>query len=610
MGFFSIILLVMLPFQQREVVYLEDASQDLILRFNDLQIFVDSTASMSFDDVREEDLFSLQTQFVPAEYCTSCAYWIKVPIVIDQNAERQWVLEFYDQTIDHITAYFPNPDGTYRVDTVGDSFPFTRKELDHKNFEWILNSKVEGKQFYYFRVKSHSYADIRLALHTINHFISYTLAEYFLYGIFYGMIVIIGLYNFLTYLAIGERKYLFYTFYLISVGIYALSVDGIAYQYIWPNAVEWNQIAHGTALFALIIWALVFAQRFLNTSIKAPMLHRLITYLIILRSAFFLYALIFDRQLFEWRSIEIIPLSVIFYSGIEILYKGYKPARLFVIAYGILFTGFLIKALMFFSLIPVMVMSYYSLHVAFLFEMLFLTLALGDRLRILKDNRDRAQRRIIMQQEENVKLKDQLNRELEQLVEKRTDELRKKNIMLEESNQKLAKQTNEISRINSMLDLDNWKLKNNIKEILQDRLINRQLDFNEFRRIFPDKISCYRFLDRLKWQNGFTCIKCGNNKYSDGQSKFSRRCTKCGYDESVTSNTVFHRIRFPVEKAFYILYVTNNRDSNLTLDELAERLDLRRNTVWAFKRKIEKLYKDKHKSKLMIDDLFSAHISA
>ncbi|MEJ2004648.1 MAG: 7TM-DISM domain-containing protein [Cyclobacteriaceae bacterium] len=112
MSIFSLILLVLLPFQQREVIYLEDASHDLVLRFNDLQVYVDSTAGMSFEEVRLKDEFALHTQFVPAEFCTSCSYWIRLPIVIDPGSDRQWVLEFYDQTIDHITAYFPRKDGS------------------------------------------------------------------------------------------------------------------------------------------------------------------------------------------------------------------------------------------------------------------------------------------------------------------------------------------------------------------------------------------------------------------------------------------------------------------------------------------------------------------
>ncbi|MBO6761092.1 MAG: transposase, partial [Roseivirga sp.] len=329
------------------------------------------------------------------------------------------------------------------------------------------------------------------------------------------------------------------------------------------------------------------------------------------RSLIFLYALVFDHSIFEYRNIEIIPLSLIFYSGIRVWLKGFKPARFFVVAYGILFLGFLTKALIYLSVIPLVTISYYSLHICFLLEMIFLTFALSDRVRILKSNRDRALQRIINQQKENAELKDKVNRELEEKIKERTRQLEEKNLLLASTNQKLIEQTKDINAINSKLDLDNWKLKNNIKEILQDRLINKNLSYEQFQKIFPDQPTCYRFLEKLKWGDGYHCAKCSNTKYNEGKTKFMRRCTKCGYNESVTSNSIFHGIRFPIDKAFFILYVTNNRQKEYTLDQLSEMLDLRRNTIWNFKKKIENVYDGdaKNSTTVLVHNLFSSHIN-
>lgn len=586
-----------------------DGKQEFLISGTDIEVFEDTGAKKTFAEVRNlRGAFKKPKKFDHQNYHPSSAYWIKLRLDVGKELNRQWLIEFYDQTIDSLIAYAPTKSGAYEKVVLGDYLPFSQKTFRHKNFEILIDRDLSSYQTYYFRIKSHTYADVRIAVRSINRFVQYSLFEYFLYGIFYGTILIISLYNILIYLAIREIKYLYYTFYILSVGVYALCVDGIAYQYLWPNSPGWNQIAHGTALFSLIIWALVFGQQFLNTKLRAPKIHVALNVSIILRSLLFVYAFFFDHNLFDWRNVEILPLSLIFYAGILVLYRGYKPARFFVMAYGVLFLGFLIKALLNLSVIPFLILSYYSLHISFLLEMLFLTFALSDRVRILKSNRDRALKRIIVQHQENVKLKDKVNKELEVLVAKRTRELQEKNIMLEETNQKLNQQTNEIAKINSILDLDNWKLKNNIKEILQDRLINKNLTLEEFNKIFPDKISCYRFLDRLKWGDGFECSKCGNTKYSAGQAKFSRRCSKCGYDESVTSNTVFHRIKFPIEKAFYILYLSNNRQNKYTLDELSEMLELRRNTIWNFKKKIERVFSEKENSHLIIPGLFTTHI--
>ncbi len=599
----------LLPWQSESTLILDGKQNEYLLSISDLYVLVDSVSDQSFEQIRsQEDKFRMISDFKPKEYCVACAYWLKVTIDLDETTNRSWLLEFYDQTIDSISAYFPDRTGIYRVNHVGDYLPFGQKSILHKNFEWLIDSNLKGPQVCYFRVKSHSYANVRIAIRTVNRFIYYSLNEYFLYGIFYGMIVIISIYNVLMFVAIKERRYLYYAFYIVSVGIYAMCIDGMAYQYLWPNWPQWNQIAYGTALFSLIFWSLIFCKKFLNTRTRAPRLNRLLNYAIFARSAIFIYGLVFDHAIFQHRNLEIIPLSLIFYTSIFIWTRGYKPARFFVLAYGFLFAGFLVKALLFFSVIPFVFLSYYSLHASFLLEMLFLAFALGDRLSILKETKDRALRRSILQYQENAKLKDKVNRELEEKIRERTIELEEKNELLAETNQKLHQQTEDINRINSQLDLDNWKLKNNMKEVLRDRLINKNLTFEQFQDIFPNKLACYQFLEKMKWSSGFACRKCNNDKYSPGTTKFSRRCTKCGYIESITSHTVFHRIKFPIEKAFYILYVTNNHSEDFTLDQLSDFLDLRRNTVWSFKKKIESLSKNNDsKSSNTLLNLFESH---
>src|SRR5690606_1118190 len=141
----------------------------------------------------------------------------------------------------------------------------------------------------------------------------------------------------------------------------------------------------------------------------------------------------------------------------------YKVARFFVIAYGMLFIGVTIKALVNAAIIPHHTLFYYSLHIAFLLEMLLLTFALADRVRILKDNRDRAMQRTIRQMETNAELKEKVNRELEHKVKERTQELEEKNRLLEEYARKVSEKDEEIKRINSLLDKDNYKLKSSIR---------------------------------------------------------------------------------------------------------------------------------------------------
>jgi len=575
--------------QAQQPVEIGDAINERNFLLKELSYYIDETNSITFSQASSigfSNRYRQHESYQNKDFKPNASYWIRFPVRHNANSKKIWLFEFYDQTIDHIEAYIPQEDGSYRGLVMGDTQPFDKRTFQHKNFEIHLDMKSDTVVYYYFNLRSHDFADIRIALRSVDRFVYYALNEYFLFGTFYGMILIIILYNFLVYLAIREIKNIYYIFYLLSVAAYAFSLDGIGFQYFWPNHPEWNDYMLGITLYAVIIWALVFTRRFLRTRGNVPKLDKALKLMIGLRSIMFVIELLFYPELLAYRSLEIIPLSLIFYTSIKVWSQGYRPARFFVFAYGQLFIGFFLRTLVYLNVLPFTTLSHYSLHISFVLEMLLLTFALGDRIQILKDMRDRALKRIIHQHEINMKLKDKVTRELEDKVQERTIELNEKNLLLEDTNLKLERQSAEINQINSILDLDNWKLKNSIKEVLNERLMEKTMDYTQFKTLYPDGLACDRFLENLKWEKGFHCRKCGNEKYFDGVQKFSRRCSRCGYNESITAYTIFHSIKFPIEKAFYIAYLTVTGNKDLTLDSLASQLGLRLNTVWSFKHKV------------------------
>lgn len=583
------ILITLATTSTAQLAVVNDEDDEHIFTLNELTYLIDRSDTLSIGAASTPAFaknFLRHGSYQNTDFQLGAAYWIRMPVQHSSQSQKQWIFEFYDQTIDHLEAFVPQEDGTYRQFVTGDQYTFDKRTFLHKNFEIQLPHYGDTTIYYYFKVRSHDFADIRIAFKSIDRFVFYVQNEYFLYGTFYGMILIITLYNFLVYLAIREIKNIFYIFYILSVAFYAMSLDGIGFQFIWPNHPEWNSIIVGVTLYSLILWALIFTRRFLSTKANASRLDKILKWTIVARTTLFVITLTFFPTLFSDRNIEIIPLSIIFYTGIVVWYGGYRPARFFVIAYGILFLGFFIRMLVYLNLLPFTIISHYSLHISFAVEMLFLTFALGDRIRILKHNRDRALRRIIHQHEYNMELKDKVNRELEEKVQERTLELDTKNHQLQESNQKLERQAIEINQINSMLDLDNWKLKNKIKEVLEERLMETTMSYDEFKTLYPDDLACYRSLENLKWENGFQCRKCGNEKYFQGAQKFSRRCTRCGYNESITAFTIFHSIKFPIEKAFYIAYLAVSGKKENTLEALSRKVGVGLNSVWGFRTKV------------------------
>jgi hypothetical protein len=121
-----------------------------------------------------------------------------------------------------------------------------------------------------------------------------------------------------------------------------------------------------------------------------------------------------------------------------------------------------------------------------------------------------------------------------------------------------------------------------MSKIFREGLRPEQLE-----EMFHSDEKCFEFLANLKWANGYTCKKCGNTNSCPGKEPFSRRCTKCKSKETATNGTIFHGVKFPISKAFYIAYNVCKGAKDISSYEFGRRLSLRQMTCWNFKTKIE-----------------------
>ncbi len=117
--------------------------------------------------------------------------------------------------------------------------------------------------------------------------------------------------------------------------------------------------------------------------------------------------------------------------------------------------------------------------------------------------------------------------------------------------------------------------------------ILKELSREEFKNRFMDKQACYDFLAELKWRDGYACKRCQAKVYIKGKQPASRRCSKCGYDESATTGTLFHKLKFGIDKALEMLYEIATGKKGANSIWLAERFGVNQKTAWLFRQKVQ-----------------------
>ena len=120
----------------------------------------------------------------------------------------------------------------------------------------------------------------------------------------------------------------------------------------------------------------------------------------------------------------------------------------------------------------------------------------------------------------------------------------------------------------------------------------------KFNKRFKEDLDCYEYLSVVKWEAGYRCRKCDYEKYCKGEKPFSRRCLKCKYDESSTSNTMFDKLKFSILIAFHIVFKIGTKKKGMSSLELSHEFELRQKTCWFFKQKVQQVMKSSMKSPL------------
>ena len=116
---------------------------------------------------------------------------------------------------------------------------------------------------------------------------------------------------------------------------------------------------------------------------------------------------------------------------------------------------------------------------------------------------------------------------------------------------------------------------------------HKSLSLFEFQQRFATDNQCLAYLAAEKWKDGYLCPKCGHTHYCQGNTLYSRQCTRCKHTASPTSGTLFHKVKFPLLKAFYIVYFVSTNKKGISSMELSRKLELRQKTCWYFKHKAD-----------------------
>lgn len=378
-------------------------------------VFRDPASTLTIEDIlsgqHDQDFVSSTDKYL-FFWHTDDTVWLRLEMdAIGRDPEEAYWIEAIDK-LERIYAYLVKEDGTYTVQKRGFSY-VEDQPVPFRSYLFEINDPAVSTV--YLKIDAEQLPITLISFgYTLDGLLDHLIEYKFYTGVFYGILGALLFYNLFLFVAFKEKAYLYYILYVLCFMFYQACLNSLDLEIAGAWLPSWffeRSIIISSNM--MMIFMMLFATEFLELKRYIPRHYTVIrTFLLVMLLAtgavfvtpnvtpFSDFAVLFG----------VLILSFLWYSGLRMLLKGHKMARFYIIGWTFLLSSILLQGFGFLGLIPLHPALFEHIPgVAACFEALFLSLALIDKINLIKRNQEKWQQ--------------QQNETLEEKVQERTEQL-------------------------------------------------------------------------------------------------------------------------------------------------------------------------------------------
>ena len=406
---------------------------------NKVEFLEDKTSAMSFQDVLTSKSFSKVLSAIPNFGISSSSFWLKLRI---ENNSRSniYLLQISQPGLDQIDLYYYNSENNLILSSAGEYLSFEKREFSYVDYIFTIELPLKKETTIYLKIKARDNLQVPMFIGTKQEIFDTNKSKYMLFGVYLGVMLVMLLYNGSLFITLKDKSYLYYLFHLVAVILTQLSIQGFTFQYLWTDL---PFIAgYSSFIFPPLVGiaGLYFMRHFLKVSSFLPGSN---IFFSVFTIAYLVAVIIASLGYYSssFILIEIIASAVSVFMLIvpyKIYKMGYRPAKFFLLAWSFFLIGVSIYVMKDLGVLPYNNLTNYMMPIGSAIEVVLLSLALADRINILKSEKEISQAEAFKLLTENERIIKEQNVNLENKVSERTAELEASNKNLKETQSQLV----------------------------------------------------------------------------------------------------------------------------------------------------------------------------
>ena len=316
--------------------------------------------------------------------------WQRATVLNETKPHTSWMLRSRLFNSDAVEVYAESPDGSVQRLELGPAGPGARgRVVANRCFNLPLPLPPGQATTLYLRTGA-GILDYRIC--EINHLQELSYWENTIMGLYFGAMLMLALYNLFLFVSLREPAYGYYVGYVLSFATVNLLLKGLLLWW-WPAlGTETHLVLRLLMTASTTTFSALLTRAYLETRRLTPRLDWLLTAIVLTAPLPLLVHWLWPGHL-EVLS-QVLPLFsglATLLVGVVVLRTGYRPARYYMVGAGLVIVSVFAYSLAQLGLLPSNEWTLNGSGLAWLFDMVCLSLGLADRISLAKQARQAAQ---------------------------------------------------------------------------------------------------------------------------------------------------------------------------------------------------------------------------
>ena len=182
----------------------------------EVSIYTDVSGQLNVTQILSLDSFKVSNHEIPNLGISESFHWVEI-VLQNKSESEDLLLEISNPILDYLQLFTIKDGIPIHSEIMGDELPFSSRSFYHQKFIFKLKIPKGEQKKYLLKIKSWEQISLNISIGNPEKIYEAILIEDLIFGIYFGIIIALVLYNLFIFIRVKDLSYLYYVIFILEL---------------------------------------------------------------------------------------------------------------------------------------------------------------------------------------------------------------------------------------------------------------------------------------------------------------------------------------------------------------------------------------------------------